>query len=119
VGYKENALLGLDPHSVYPVPDTSADSFPSQEFIHQIHVAELDSMDFSRLDPSAAAAFYFRNRVEFEAFRAEWKQGLGRECTFFTIQQQTPSYVSEARAFGYDGNDEDDDHDGDDEYVLI
>ena len=118
VGYKENALLGLDPHTVYPAPDTSADAFPAQELLRQIHVEEADRVDFSRLDPSAAAAFYFRNRVEFDAFCAEWVEGLGKECTFFSIQQLAPSYVSGARAYGNDWND-DDANDDDDDYVLI
>ena len=33
-----------------------------------MHVENLQEMDFSQLDPSAALAFYFRDRSEFEAF---------------------------------------------------
>ena len=36
--------------------------------ISQLHVDELETLDPSRLDPSLALAFYFRDRTEFEIF---------------------------------------------------
>lgn len=73
VGYRGDKLLGMDPHVTYECPSPwqstlSQDTFPSDKLLKEIHVENLQEMDFSQLDPSVAIAFYFRDRDEFDSF---------------------------------------------------
>lgn len=121
VGYRGQTLLGLDPHYVFPNPSL-AEPFPPADYLSQIHVDELETLDFSRLDPSIAIAFYFRNRTEFEAFCEETKKEMERtakekgSCMLYSVMQTAPSYC--AAWSGDDGGEDEEDND-DDEYVLI
>ena len=72
VGYRDNTLLGMDPHTVYKNPPLSS-PFPSMEHIEQVHRSDLHELSFNLLDPSLALAFYFHDRYEFNAFCDETK----------------------------------------------
>jgi len=125
VGYKDNnTLIGLDPHVVYPAP-TLHGQFPSEELRDQVHCGELESLDFSRLDPSLALAFYFRNRGEFEAWISETKQAeLDRSrsskrtaAPLFTIEHSPPCMFS--GEYGGDDDENEADDADDDDFVLV
>lgn len=137
-GYEGSSLLGLDPHTTFPAP--AEEFFPTEEYLEQIHVDEMDRVDIHRLDPSLTLGFYFRAKDEFDEWVEEVKRlnetkddSLGDEGDiplFYVAREeprhyeftQPPSFESE----GLDSDDSDsagssdpenDDEDG--EYVVI
>jgi hypothetical protein len=109
------SFLGLDPHTVFPTAPVH-DNFPSKELVSQVHVDELDSLDSSRLDPSLALAFYFRDREEFQRFcdetratEAERKKTTAKSVSpLYSVQYAPPQY-DEGAMFddGQRGDDDD------------
>ena len=104
VGYhtKENVLYGLDPHTVFSNPsgDIIYDSsiFPSDDYIHQIHVKDFVTLDIKQLDPSLAIAFYFQNRQEFNTFCSQTRTHNDRLrqrklSPLYQIEHTAPSYM--------------------------
>lgn len=136
------SFLGLDPHTVFPTASVH-ENFPSKDLISQVHVDDLDSLDSSRLDPSLALAFYFRDREEFQRFCEETraaeterkKTNAKTVSPLYTVQHAPPQYDDIAMFDdGQRGEDEDEDDeslsvgagapknsegDSDDEYVLV
>jgi hypothetical protein len=93
----DSELLGLDPHSVFSA--CNEEPFPSAELISQVHVSELDALDASRLDPSLALAFYFRDRGEFQVFCDEVRINVEKKNAagvnpLFCVQHSAPAYGS-------------------------
>lgn len=91
--------------------------------MNQIHVNDFITLDFNRLDPNIALAFYFRNRTNFDEFCRETKIKNEKKISMglkplYTIQQQAPSYASDIN-WNPDGNDKDIDNNDDDDYVLV
>ena len=108
-----------------------------------MHAGLLEQLDFSRLDPSVALAFYFRDRGEFDAFCQETRRGAAARrvaaaggggarrpsAPLFTIQHSPPTFLSgEGKANGMGGNagggggyngDDDNDDEEDDDFILV
>jgi hypothetical protein len=87
-------FLGLDPHTTYPVASLRP-PFPSSELVSQVHVSELDSLNASRLDPSLALAFYFKEKEEFDLFCEETRINVERKkmagiTPLFYVQHAAP-----------------------------
>ena len=76
----------------------SAESFPSAEYLHQVHVSEFVTLDIHRLDPSLAIGFYFPNRAEFDAFCEDTKLSVARKLRegkypLYTVQDLAPTFM--------------------------
>lgn len=76
-------------------------SFPSAEYLAQVHVCDLVPLDINRLDPSVTLGFYFPTQHEFEVFCEETriaaavKQREGR-TPLYAVQPQAPSFMYSA-----------------------
>ncbi|OYX26129.1 MAG: hypothetical protein B7Z06_06210 [Flavobacteriales bacterium 32-35-8] len=77
---------------------TITDTFPTAEYLHQVHVSEFVTLDIHRLDPSLAIGFYFPNRAEFDAFCEETKLSAARKLKegkhpLYTVQDLAPTFM--------------------------
>mmetsp|Transcript_3200 Transcript_3200/g.3473 ORF Transcript_3200/g.3473 Transcript_3200/m.3473 type:complete len:553 (-) Transcript_3200:211-1869(-) len=104
VGYhvKDNVLYGLDPHTVYSNPSGDVifdqSTFPTDDYIHQIHVKDFVTLDFKQLDPSLAIGFYFQNRQEFNDFCLSTRAHNDRLrqmklSPLYSVEHTAPAYL--------------------------
>lgn len=86
-------------------------TFPSAEYLAQVHVCDLVPLDISRLDPSVALGFYFPTQHEFEVFCEETrvaavaKQREGR-TPLYAVQPRAPSFMYSAEDSSSDADKE-------------
>ncbi|CAL1267722.1 unnamed protein product [Larinioides sclopetarius] len=64
IGWQDDKLIHMDPHSCQPAIDVEKDDFNEKSF----HSSSIRTMSFTEMDPSCAIGFYFRKREEFEHF---------------------------------------------------
>ncbi|KAF8791261.1 Cysteine protease ATG4B like protein [Argiope bruennichi] len=64
IGWQDDKLIHMDPHSCQPAIDMDKEDFSEKSF----HSSSIRTMSFTEMDPSCAIGFYFRKREEFEHF---------------------------------------------------
>ncbi|GIY99308.1 cysteine protease ATG4D [Caerostris extrusa] len=64
IGWQDDKLIHMDPHSCQPAIDVEKDDFNEKSF----HSSAIRTMTFSDMDPSCAIGFYFRKKEEFDHF---------------------------------------------------
>lgn len=86
--------------------DSDASTFPTAEYLSQVHVSEFVTLDMSRLDSSLAIGFYFPARAEFEKFCEETKIYSARKLKegkypLFSVQNAAPAFMySDTQEYG-------------------
>lgn len=82
-----------------------------EDYLSQVHVNELEHLDFSRLDPSLTVGFYFHDQDDFDEWFSDVKT-LNKskldndETTLFQVDEVAPSYLTNCSAFDDDNDDE-------------
>ncbi|GFY76838.1 cysteine protease ATG4D [Trichonephila inaurata madagascariensis] len=64
IGWQDDKLIHMDPHSCQPAIDVEKDDFNEKSF----HSSSIRTMSFSEMDPSCAIGFYFKRKEEFDHF---------------------------------------------------
>ena len=122
---RESSLLGLDPHTTYPALSL-ARPFPSVEEYQQTHVEDLQETKFTDLDPSLTLGFYFRNKVEFDAFckhyttPASITSGHSSNVQLFSVEFAAPDVsCMDVGNQSDDGELNNGDEEDDDDFVFL
>ncbi|GFQ81708.1 cysteine protease ATG4D [Trichonephila clavata] len=64
IGWQDDKLIHMDPHSCQPAIDVEKEDFNEKSF----HSSSIRTMSFSEMDPSCAIGFYFKRKEEFDHF---------------------------------------------------
>ena len=110
VGYQNDRLVYLDPHTVQmSIPYSQRGNWSSY------HCKRIRTLAFADLDPSMAIGFYCRDKVDFLNFWAAVESLNGMTYSAFRTALKTPDYSAMG---GWDGDDTADAGDGD-EFVEV
>ncbi|GFT40719.1 cysteine protease ATG4D [Nephila pilipes] len=64
IGWQDDKLIHMDPHSCQPAIDVDKEDFNEKSF----HSSSIRTMSFNEMDPSCAIGFYFKKKDEFDHF---------------------------------------------------
>lgn len=64
IGWQDDKIIHMDPHSCQPAVDVEKDDFNEKSF----HSSSIRMMSFSEMDPSCSIGFHFREYHDFEIF---------------------------------------------------
>lgn len=70
IGFQDEKLIHMDPHSCQPAIDVERDDFNEKSF----HSPAVRMMSFTEMDPSCAIGFYFQERNMFEDFVSKFSE---------------------------------------------
>lgn len=91
-------MFGATFASIHSTTSTPSSTYPTADYLHQVHVSEFVTLDIHRLDPSLAIGFYFANRAEFDAFCEDTKIQVARKLRegkypLYTVQDLAPTFM--------------------------
>ena len=93
IGYQQNKLFYLDPHTVFPSPICSV---PLSKQNCPFHCQEINSLDANQLDPSMAIAFFIKPcENDLESFWQNATKLMNRPYSMFSLAEQRPNYEQE------------------------
>ncbi|XP_035211627.1 cysteine protease ATG4C-like [Stegodyphus dumicola] len=70
IGWQDDKLIHMDPHSCQPAVDVDKDDFNEKSF----HSSSIRTMSFMEMDPSCAIGFYFRKKEDFDHFVTKFSE---------------------------------------------
>ena len=94
IGYQQNKLFYLDPHTVFPSPLCNV---PLSKQKCPFHCQEINSLDANQLDPSMAIAFFIKPcKSELEMFWQNATKLMNEPYSIFSLAEQRPNYEQDA-----------------------
>ena len=118
IGYQDNNLFYLDPHTVFPTPNINK-SLSKQKCV--FHCQEINSLFAKQLDPSMAIAFFIKSTTQ-KNLNSFWKSVsklMNHQYSIFSLAEQRPNYEKGLDEFDNNDNDNDSDSNFDNEWEKI
>ncbi|XP_054722020.1 cysteine protease ATG4D-like [Uloborus diversus] len=125
IGWQDDRLIHLDPHSCQPAIDVENDDFNEKSF----HSSSVRTISFTEMDPSCAIGFYFPKKEDFLLFMEKFSEitaPMKRNLDYpvFALADGKRSEVEENSLqsqgkFIFSQNSNDSSKDDDDDYILL
>ena len=109
IGYQNNNLFYLDPHTVFPTPNINK-SLSKQKCV--FHCQEINSLFAKQLDPSMAIAFFIKpTEKDLNEFWKNASSVMNHQYSIFSLADQRPNYEKSLNEFDHDDQNDNDDGD--------
>lgn len=109
IGYAENEVLYLDPHTVQPAVTIGSKIYSTEEAADETyHIQKPGRMNFLAMDPSVAVCFYVNSESDFDNLCTKLNERFTSSVGLFEICESRSSFSSgNIASFIQSGEDDD------------